>query len=1478
MFTQPIYSSCRRAVAYVLIGLAPVSLNQSIAQTTDIATAPLVTASSASVKPNILFILDDSGSMASRFMPDEANDFRQREYGYTSSQCNGVYYDPTIEYITPIKADGTSYPNSTFTAAWNNGFDTTAGTTNLSNNFQAGDETAAQAAFYHQYSGTQTTAKLKNYFSNTSQFYQECNSDFGVAPGSSVFTKVLIGTDAAAQKNFANWYSYYRSRMLMAKSAAGLAFKGIDNGYRVAYMSINNAAGASWLDHGDFTGAHRTNWFAKLYGAETGNSTPLRQALSRGGSIYAGKITSLYDQTVTDPIQYSCQQNFTILTTDGYWNGAAGFQLDGATAIGNQDGTEPRPRFDGLTPAKTKVVTTTVATTSTMTVSTLVNTRIIKQRATTPSTFNQQWNRSLVSANNTVCNAASSNPANCIQVGIGGSRRFWCATNNPIISLPPHTCVPAAGSGGVFLCRSNNTSNPPGGSACKTDTGGVRWCVYSNNSTADTSSCTRAGAGIDAWICRAAEPKYTITTQPQRYTQVVQRSTVSENSRESRATSVTTTTNNAITTTVSTTIDGTPVPPDVVTNSTSQTGPNATGPTTVTDPTQITSGPTTTETSNTGTPTAMTAWGNNGGSSSVCAVLPTTPPGVTAGGAGVGTAAVAGSTSNSTGTTATTTLSDDITPVTTTVVTNPTVAPTTSVVTTTIPAIAGSSDSLSDVAQYYYVTDLRTADLSNQNGVLGTDVSENNVPASGKDSASWQHMTTFTLGIGALGRMVYSPTYETDTSCDYFDVKNGSSTNTATGVCSWQATVGSACKWPTARANEPESIDDLWHAAVNGRGAFFAATNPTSLATAISNALSGVSARTGSSAAATTSNPNVTSGDNFVFESTFVTAQWSGQLVRKQLDLETGVVKPTEDWAAQSQLDANTGRVLYTRDDSATNGLRTLSWANLTTAEKAHFQLANINTLSQFCTEGAECLDATAKADAAGEKLFQYLLGDRTNEGVKEDATKYFRVRAALLGDIVNAEAVFVRKSTFNYADTATETGYAAFKASNETRAGSVYVAANDGFMHAFDSDTGAERWAYAPTRVFPNMYKLADKNYANQHQYFLDGTPRVQDVFDGTSWRTILVAGMNAGGRGYYALDVTNPTSPKSLWEFTDNNLGFTFGNPEVVKLKNGTWVAIFGSGYNNVSPGDGVGRLYVVNAVTGALIRTISTGVGSATAPSGLSRVVSWVDKADVDNTALRIYGGDLLGNLWRFDINNDIGAAGFDAHRLVTLVDGSGVAQPITGKPEIGEVNLVPVILIGTGRYLGTTDLANTQPQSFYAVKDTLDTVTLGNPRITTNKFIKQIQGQTTCPASAPATLCSTGQIVRTSTNNAVDFATDNGWYVDLLDSGERINTDSQLALGTLVFNANVPSATACNVGGYSNRYFLDFRTGAPVSTAGGLVGARLGNALATRPVIVRLPNNTVVALTRLSDGTTVTNQVPIAGSGEPARRVSWRELVN
>lgn len=1384
------------------------------AATTDLASSPLVTSASSSVLPNVFLMMDDSGSMDWDFgldYPPGSPPFSTSKFGYASSQCNGVYYDPTITYTPPAKADGSSYANASFSSAWMDGYNTGLGSINLGTTFNLSlsqsDSAPASgvAAYYYKYSGTQTTTALKNFYDSSSTFYKECNTTAGSGPtatisvsgssstivngitvngtqimsaasaasstsstvaaniaakitlggysatasGSTVtitgptaagtytplinktgtmtltastfvpFTKVIVSSSSGPgntdeRQNFANWFSYYRTRLNMMKSGTGLAFKPIDNHYRVGFATMNNNGGSKFLNIGTFDSTQKAAWYAMLYSVTAANSTPLLKALSRAGQLYAHKLPSntLNGVAASDPMQYSCQQNFTILSTDGFWNDATNYNVSGAS-VGNQDGSEPRPYNDG----GDAVVTSTTPTST-----------VTRKQTVTPKTITTPWTR--------------------------------------------------------------------------------------------TFKFTAAGKGTGG----CSSTKYLVTTQNQTYSQVATTSTTAVDDVTSTTTQTVVTTNG------------------VVTSNTTSAASNSTA--------NVSS--TTTTTSDTGAPTAGTSW-TTSSTSTACSSSPTPAAGTTS-----TSSASAGAAGTATGTATVTTLST----------TGPTVGTTTS----TTSSAGGTSNTLADVAMYYYKTDLRTSGLSNDTGALGTDVSENNVPSSAQDTASWQHMTTFTLGLGARGRMVFSPTYLIDTSGDFFSVKNGSVANLAGGVCSW-GTNGQACNWPTPNVSgTPENIDDLWHAAVNGRGAFFSADNPATLATGLSNALAGVSARLGAAAAATTSNPNVTSGDNFVFSSTFTTVAWDGELVRQQLDLDTGKILPAIDWSAQTQLDTNSSRTLYTADSGAGNHLKSFAWGSLNATEQSYFESGNISTLSQFCTIGTTCLSAASQTAAAGANLVNFLRGDRSNEGPLTDITKFYRQRSHLLGDIVSAEAVYVKGSLYTYADT----GYSAFITANQSRTGMVYAAANDGMLHAFNSSTGAESWAYIPSFVLPNLYKLADKNYANLHQYFVDGTPVAGDVYFGGAWHTIVVGGLNGGGRGYYALDVTNPASPALLWEFSDTNLGYTYGNPIITKLADGTWVVLLSSGYNNVSPGDGVGRLYVLNAGTGALIRSISTGAGSTTTPSGLAKINAWVDNGMYDNTALRVYGGDMLGNLWRFDINGNVGAGGYDAQLLATLKDSSGNAQPITAKPELGDVRTNSVVFIGTGRYLGVTDLANTSQQTFYAIKDSLGSASYGNPR-TAGGFVQQTMTTTTCPAGTSEDICSLGQTVRTSSGNAVNFSTDNGWYIDLIDSGERDNTDPALALGTILFNTSVPNTTACTVGGYGYRYFLDYATGKPVSTAGGIGGVKLGNALPTRGVPVRLPNNKIVELTRLSDGTTITTMVPIGSSPTAPRRVSWRELV-
>jgi hypothetical protein len=544
-----------------------------------------------------------------------------------------------------------------------------------------------------------------------------------------------------------------------------------------------------------------------------------------------------------------------------------------------------------------------------------------------------------------------------------------------------------------------------------------------------------------------------------------------------------------------------------------------------------------------------------------------------------------------------------------------------------VGTLGPTSDTLADVAEYYWKTDLRDPlqDPPKCTGgpiISGATTSFGDVCSNDlKTEYPWQKMNTYTLGLGASGLMQYDRDYESAKSPDFNSIKSGELADPDAGTCSWQS--AGECNWPKPAEDSQANIDDLWHAAVNGRGTYFSATDPSSLATGLSDALKSVGIKAGALAAVTVTSPNlVVRRSRKQRSSRCRSLRATGRGKSGQAHHRpgtTGAISATPTWAAQAKLDAkvSTGThaarkiLTFNPDPDSTTKLKSFLWddeglsdaeravfVGLSDADKAYFAKTAIappsGTLTQFCSVGTICLPDATQTAASGKNLVNFLRGDKSNEGALVSTTTYYRQRTHLLGDIAGSEAVYVKGSPWNYADYR----YGTFKAGNASRTAMVYIGANDGMLHAFNESTGEEAWAYVPALVVPTLYKLADKSYSSLHQFFVDGTPVMGDICasdcatpaDGDTaspvWKTILVGGLNHGGRGYYALDITTPASPKALWEFTHDNLGYSYGNPVITKLKNGTWVVIVASGYNNVpddrrpaglrraAPGDPEGR----------------------------------------------------------------------------------------------------------------------------------------------------------------------------------------------------------------------------------------------------------------------------------------------------------------
>lgn len=739
------------------------------------------------------------------------------------------------------------------------------------------------------------------------------------------------------------------------------------------------------------------------------------------------------------------------------------------------------------------------------------------------------------------------------------------------------------------------------------------------------------------------------------------------------------------------------------------------------------------------------------------------------------------------------------------------------------------ANTLADVAYYYYHTDLRPGTCS---------VCENNVPPAGTkehedDVATHQHMTTFTIGLGVDGSLSYQDGYKTSTSGDYYSLKKDTL---------W---------WPDPTDTEDlDRIDDLWHAAVNGRGTYLSARNPETLIDGLNAALGSIAATSGSGAAAATSSLEPVEGDNAIYIASYRTVYWDGELGAHSIDLSNGEISKTTIWKASNKLDSliasdgqSDSRTIYTSNAST---LINFDYANLTVTQQGYF---NNNQLSQYAD-----WTASQKTDGTAQNLFKYIRGQHRFEDQERDTSfgtysRLYRDRATALGDIVHAQPVFVKGPKYNFADS----GYATFKTAQASREPTIYVSANDGMLHAFDSATGIERWAYLPPTVMSKLWRLADKDYATNHRFFVDGPLTVTDFNDGGTWKTILIGTFGKGGRGYFALDITAPNSPKYLWSFTaeeNPNMGYSFGGAVVTKV-DGAWVALLPSGYNNIPEGgkyasaDGIGRLFVVNAASGNLIKTISTGTGSVSTPSGLAKINPKIQFFDTDNSATFAYGGDLYGNLWRFDLING------NASKVISL----GSNQPITAAPEIADVNGNTVLYFGTGRYLSQDDLTLDAQQAIYAVKDKISSET------------------------APSSLIQQAISGNTIDNNPVNWTTDGGWFINLPDEKERIALEAKLIMGTLIVSSIVPEATECQPDGYGNLFFIDYSSGGSID--GGQVIFKYDSPIVGMSAM-RLSDGSVKLVPITAKGDSFTRNVPIGSGGttgaDSGKRLLWRELID
>jgi len=752
---------------------------------------------------------------------------------------------------------------------------------------------------------------------------------------------------------------------------------------------------------------------------------------------------------------------------------------------------------------------------------------------------------------------------------------------------------------------------------------------------------------------------------------------------------------------------------------------------------------------------------------------------------------------------------------------------------------------LADVAMYYYETDL-------------LNYLANYVPIQpGVDEADHQHMVTYTIAFGLNGQL--DPLVDDPLAAGF--------------------------AWPQPVANTETTVDDMWHAAYNGRGRYLSAQNPVQLQTSLNAEIADIAERTATAAAVSINSAKLTT-ESVVYLAEFNTNRWQGDLQAfKIIDLDTGELAVTPDWSAATKLNSRNlstqPRVVLTHDGSDGAPFR---WNDLSAAQKTDLR-----------TNPAGGVDA----DAIGSARVDYLRGDRSDEGTGN----FFRERLSLLSDLVNSGPVFVGAPTLNWPDlapfpTAPGTRYTDFKnGPAASRAGMVYAGSNGGMLHGFKEADGAEKISYIASNLFSStagkgLHYLTDQNYT--HTYYNDLTPTVSDIYANltgtTKWQTVLISGQRGGGRGIYALDVTTPNnfnesnaSSLVLWEFTnsdDPDLGFSYSKPQIGMANDGSWVAIFGNGYNDT--GDGEAKLFIVNIAKGVDgtwaagdYVEITTGSGTTGNRNGLATPVL----ADIDGngTVARVYAGDLNGQMWAFDLG-DSNSGNWNIPGGKPLFT-TKANEPITAQPTLAKhptpadsASNAPNLMVffGSGQYLVDGDKTSTDDNYFYGVWDRGD----GDLNNISDLIEQDYDSNFT---------------QRVLENDPVDYAGgDYGWHFKLPDSGERSVTHPVVRGEIIFFNTFVPVTDPCSVGGYGYRFAVKLINGG--SPLGVVSDANNDGVIDDLDLAVDGSGNTAVIAAIRQDGylpepvfledIAFTAETPTKvkkAKKLPVGRFSWQELI-
>ncbi len=515
----------------------------------------------------------------------------------------------------------------------------------------------------------------------------------------------------------------------------------------------------------------------------------------------------------------------------------------------------------------------------------------------------------------------------------------------------------------------------------------------------------------------------------------------------------------------------------------------------------------------------------------------------------------------------------------------------------------------------------------------------------------------------------------------------------------------------------------------NGGGDYFSITDGAGLAAALTSSFNTIAARVAAGAAVSVVSSEDRS-NNRLFRARYESQTWRGFLESFALPYHSGS-RPL--WDA--------GALLAARSASTRRIFTSTSGTSLT-----NFTTSNAATLQSY-------LGSTNST--AASNLITFIRGDSVAGSRSRNGWK--------LGDIVDPAPVMVGKPA-GYSE---QSGYTEFRAAQASRREVLYVAANDGMLHCFDVETGAEQWAYIPKDQLPRLADLMDPAYC--HNYYLNMTPAAYDIKIGTAWRTYVIGGEAQGGNGLFAIDVTSPEpdSVRLKWDISPSTLKGAWAAPSLVRDRAlGRSVLVIGTGYDASTA---QANLLVIDPIDGSILRTIA--LGTAAAGNKVTKTVTF--DRDFDGTEDLLFCGDLLGNMWRVDLTTS-------TWTVTKLFSGTRPIQasPIISTDELGR----PMLYFGTGRFLVTGDPSNTAGQRLYGIIDN----------------------------GSGGTLFDTDLVDQTRSITPLTSAS-RGWRIDLGNTGERVTRSAALISGILYIPTFAPTTAACAGGGQSWLYTLDFADG-------------------------------------------------------------------